>query len=156
MKLASTAFGDKARIPAVHTRTGGQPDRSPELVWTGAPAGTRSFALLCIDPHPVARNWVHWIIFDIPPAAGGLKAGQPCTERLPDGSRQGRNGYGDIGWGGPQPPPGTGDHPYEFTLYALDADRLDVKATAPSVEEVRKSMPSHVLGQAALVGYYSQ
>lgn len=112
--------------------------------------------MICIDPHPVAKNWVHWLLFDLPGSSRELAAEQSRTNRLDNGARQGLNSYGDTGWGGPQPPPGTGDHPYIFTLYALDIHPFPVETELPSIEEVQNAMEGHILGEATYTGFYSQ
>src|SRR3989304_2756237 len=117
IQLTSSAFTDGSPIPARHTCDG--PDVSPMLKWSGAPAGTKSFALICDDPDAPAGTWVHWVIYGIPPDTTDLPEGVPPDETLPDGSRQGKNDFGRIGYGGPCPPPGK-PHRYYFKIYALD------------------------------------
>src|ERR1700736_854590 len=119
IELTSTAFREGEPIPKLYTGDG--KDLSPPLKWTDPPAGTKSFALVCDDPDAPRGTWVHWVLFDLPATATGLPAGVPTSEELPSGGVQGRNDYGDIGWGGPQPPRGHGVHHYGFRLYALDA-----------------------------------
>ena len=110
MRLESD-FADGGRIltPFVMRAAGGQ-NRSLPFQWHDAPEGTRSFALSIVDPHPVANNWVHWLVIDIPAETGELRGGASGRE-MPPGARELRNGFGQAGYGGPQPPPGSGDHP---------------------------------------------
>lgn len=152
LSLSSPAFGRNAPIPARHTCEG--EDVSPALSFGGAPAGTRSFALVVDDPDapdPKApkMTWVHWVLYDIPASATGLpEAVSP--KALPAGTREGRNDWKRTGWGGPCPPIGT--HRYFFKLYALDAVLGDLRE--PTKAALEKAMVGHVLQKAELVGTY--
>src|SRR5262249_40382292 len=100
---------------------------SPALSWTGAPAGTKSFALTLYDPDaPTGSGWWHWAVVDIPATSRGLpKGGGKSAPSKLDGGRQTRPDFGQAGYGGPCPPPGK-PHRYVFSLYALDIDKMDV------------------------------
>ena len=107
---------------------------SPALVWSGVPEGTRSFAVMVHDPDAPtggAGFW-HWIVLDIPASAEGLPqgAGAAGGAALPAGARMIENDYGTTGWGGPCPPAGDPPHRYDFTLYALPTERLEVPESA--------------------------
>lgn|SRR5579883_2496581 len=147
LTLTSPAFTAQGPIPARYTCDGS--DVSPPLDWSGAPAGTRGFALLCTDPDAPAGTWHHWAIFDIPATAAGLPEHQK-----PDaaGTRQAINDFGRKGYGGPCPP-GNGAHHYHFTLYALDVDHLPVPAS-PRARDVVRAVKTHALAHAELVGLY--
>lgn len=113
---------------------------SPQLEWSGAPAGTKSFAVTVYDPDaPTGSGWWHWVVFNIPVDLHGLvaNAGDPQAGLAPAGSVQSRTDYGTTGYGGPCPPPGPPHH-YVFTVYALKTDNIDLK---PDVS-------------AAMVGFY--
>ncbi|HET9615517.1 MAG TPA: YbhB/YbcL family Raf kinase inhibitor-like protein, partial [Candidatus Limnocylindrales bacterium] len=99
--LTSPAFDDGGSIPRESTCDG--PDRSPELRWSGAPPGTAAFALEVVDPD--ARDFVHWLVFDLAGAPAGRVPANVGTG--PGAPQQGRTGFGRIGWGGPCPPSGT-------------------------------------------------
>jgi Raf kinase inhibitor-like YbhB/YbcL family protein len=114
MEITSSAFGSGEMIPAKYTCDGA--DFSPPLEWSGSPAGTKSFALVCDDPDAPMGTWVHWVIFDIPPSATMLGEGITREKDLPGGGTQGINDFRKIGYGGPCPPGGT--HRYFFKLYA--------------------------------------
>lgn len=114
--IRSSAFAPGTEIPRKHTCEGA--DVSPPLQWSEAPVGTKGFALICDDPDAPAGTWVHWVVYGIPPEATGLAEAVPASPRLPDGSLQGRNDFGRVGYGGPCPPPGA-PHRYFFRLYAL-------------------------------------
>lgn len=155
MLISSTAFLDGAKIPIDYARlTVGGMNISPPVSWGNIPAGTRSLALSVVDRHPVARNWVHWLVINVPRGCMGLKEGA-SRKNMPAGARELRNSFGDIGYGGPQPPPGTGDHPYVFTVYALDVDRLDLPDNV-TLQDFMKAIKGHVLGQGSLTGYFAQ
>ena len=111
---------------------------SPALRWSGAPAGTRSFALTVYDPDaPTGSGWWHWVMFDIPPGVTALAAGagDPSGGKAPKGAVQGRTDFGATGYGGPCPPAGDKPHRYVFTLFALKLDKLaaDPAATAAMI-----------------------
>lgn len=152
LRLTSSAFEHEGMIPRKYTRFG--EDVSPPLQWNDPPEGTKSFALICDDPDaPRATPWVHWVIFNIPAQTRQLPEGVPTDKDLPDGSRQGKNDYGDIGYGGPQPPSGT--HRYFFRLYALDTT-LDLPAGTTTKDQLLKAMVGHVLARGELMGKYSR
>ena len=150
--LTSTAFRDGAAIPVKHTCDG--LDVSPPLAWSGAPAGTRSFALIADDPDAPAGSWVHWVVYNLPAAVSGLPENVAKVEALDlGGARQGRNDFRRPGYGGPCPPPGPA-HRYFFTLYALDTP-LTLKAGAQR-KDVETAMEGHVLGSAQLMAKYAR
>src|SRR5512134_1918293 len=114
--LSSASFTEGGKIPRQHGCEG--PNTSPPLSWSGAPAGTKSFALIVDDPDaPSAKNprpepWVHWVLFNLAAERTELAEGQN------GGGIEGRNDFKEVGWGGPLPPPGSGVHRYFFKLYA--------------------------------------
>ncbi len=125
---------------------------SPPLEWRDVPPQVKSLTLLVEDPDAPMGTWIHWVIFDIPPSAHGLKEHVPTDKTLPDGAIQGKNDFGDVGYGGPVPPSGT--HRYFFKLYALDITlKLQAGSTKP---EVMKAMQGHILGEAELIGRYAR
>jgi Raf kinase inhibitor-like YbhB/YbcL family protein len=150
-KLTSSAFQDGTTVPAKYTCSG--QDVSPPLAWSGAPAGTKSFALLMDDPDAPGGTWVHWVLFDLPADAQSLPENLPKTNELASGARHGVNGEPKIGYEGPCPPPGPVHH-YHFKLYALDG-KLDLKAGATKAD-VEKAMKGHILGEAHLVGLFQR
>ncbi len=152
--LTSPAFQPAGEIPAVHTCEG--KDTSPQLAWSGVPQGTKSLALIVDDPDapdPKAprMTWVHWVLYDVPPAATGLPAGVASRD-LPAGTREGRNDSKRTGYGGPCPP--IGRHRYFFKLYALDALLPDLGS--PTKAALEKAMEGHVLDKAELMGTYQK
>jgi len=155
MQLTSSAFADGGKIPLPYVmRAAGGKNLSLPLAWSGTPAGAKSFALSIVDPHPVARNWVHWLVKDIPGTAVSLEEGA-SGRKMPPGAVELKNSWGEPGYGGPQPPPGTGDHPYVVTLYALSVPKLEVKPSA-GLGEFKQALEGKVLASATLTGYYGR
>ncbi|MBI4547629.1 MAG: YbhB/YbcL family Raf kinase inhibitor-like protein [Ignavibacteriae bacterium] len=156
MKLSSSIFQDGKPIPtkhAYHGVTGGQNVSLP-LSWSGVPAETKSFALSIVDPHPIANNWVHWFVINIPKDATSLAEGASGAS-MPAGSKELYNSYGTMGYGGPQPPKGSGPHPYEVTLYALNVEKLDLSANA-SLNAFKKALEGKVITSAKITGIYER
>jgi hypothetical protein len=152
--LTSAAFLPHAVIPKRHTCDG--EDKSPALAWSGAPEGTKSFALVVDDPDapdPAApkMTWVHWVLYDLPANATSLREGV-ASKQLPSGTREGVNDWKQAGWRGPCPP--IGRHRYFFRLYALDIVLPDLHRPAKAALE--KAMEGHVLAKAELVGTYQR
>ena len=150
LRLASASFKHTQMIPTQFTCDG--EDRSPELSWSGAPPKTASFVIICDDPDAPGGDWVHWVVFDLPPESSGLAEGTPAREELEAGGTHGKNSWGRLGYGGPCPPRGT--HRYFFTLYALDR-RLDLGAGATK-SEVLRAAEGHILAQGQLMGRYQR
>jgi len=152
--ITSTAFPHQGEIPTRYTCEG--QDVSVPLAWSGAPAGTRSFALIMDDPDapdPAAprMTWVHWVLYDIPAAASGLAEGVRAGD-LPRGTREGKNDWKRTGYGGPCPP--IGRHRYFHKLYALDVELPDLHQ--PSKADLERAMEGHVLARAELIGTYQK
>ena len=155
MQLTSPAFADGGKIPQVYVMPGaGGRNLSLPLSWSAPPAGTRSFALSLVDPHPVARNWVHWLVINLPAEAASLPEGA-SGRNMPPGAVELQNSWGKPGYGGPQPPPGTGDHPYVATLYALSVPKLELKPDA-GLAAFNRALEGKVLGKAVVTGYYGR
>lgn len=153
LAFTSPSIPDGEFVPARHACTG--ENVSPPLTWTDAPAGTRSFALLCDDPDAPAGTFHHWAVFDIPANRSALPEGLQASERLANGMRQAVNDFGKPGYGGPCPPKGHGVHHYRFRLVALDVARLDVPAGA-DCRAVAAALRDHVLAIAELTGLFER
>ena len=152
--ITSPAFAHNGEIPAVCTCEGA--DTSPRLEWTGAPSGTKSFALIVDDPDapdPAApkRVWVHWVLYNIPAGADQL-AEAVAPSALPAGTLEGKNDWKRTGYGGPCPP--IGRHRYFFKLYALDTVLTGLDR--PTKADVERAMQGHVVESAELVGTYER
>jgi Raf kinase inhibitor-like YbhB/YbcL family protein len=131
---------------------------SPALSWSGAPAGTKSFALTVYDPDaPTGSGWWHWTIVNIPPSETKLakNAGNPTAKLAPKMSIQTRTDFGAPGYGGPCPPKGDAPHHYIFTVFALDTDKLPVDAKA-SAALVGFNLHAHTLAKATLTATYGR
>ncbi|HEX2906025.1 MAG TPA: YbhB/YbcL family Raf kinase inhibitor-like protein [Phototrophicaceae bacterium] len=151
MTLTSTAFKEGQPLPPEYTCSG--KDQSPPLAWTGLPTNTICLALLMDDPDAPVGDWVHWIIYNIPPEEKGLAAGVPAIEKLSDGACQGINDFHRIGYGGPCPPKGK-PHRYFFKLYALDTE-LHFAAGATK-QTLLQAMQGHIVAETHLMGTYQR
>ena len=155
MEITSVVFEDKGKIPIQYVMPGaGGKNISVPVTWRNVPAGTKSFALSIVDPHPVAQNWVHWLVINIPKEVTVIEEGA-SRKKMPLGSMELKNSFGDIGYGGPQPPKGTGDHPYVVTVYALNADKLDL-GTSPTLSAFKKAIEGKMIESASMTGMYGQ
>ena len=142
-----------AKFPLYVMPGAGGQNLSVPLSWSGAPAGTQSFALAMVDPHPVARNWVHWLVIDLPKDSTALPRALPA-KKCP-GRRELKNSFGAIGYGGPQPPRGSGDHPYVFTLYALSVPKVELGKSA-GLAAFQQALAGKTLATATLTGYFGR
>jgi len=144
LRVSSPAFDGHKRIPERYTGDG--EDVSPALEWSGAPEGTKSFAIVAYDPDaPLVDGFTHWVAYGIPGDATGVPEGVSDVTA-------GTNSLGNSGYNGPAPPPGHGPHHYYFWVYALDSDLdlqpgLDRRALLERIED-------HVIEQARVIGTY--
>jgi Raf kinase inhibitor-like YbhB/YbcL family protein len=148
--LSSSSLQD-GRIPREFTCDGA--DQSPPLAWTAPPASTKSLVLTETDPDAPGGTFTHWVLYNLPANTNALAASVPKQEQLPDGSRQGRNDFGKIGYGGSCPPQGT-THRYFFDLFALDTN-LNVPAGATRAQ-IEDAMNTHVLARGKLMARYGR
>jgi len=147
-------------IPKQHTADG--ENLSPALSWTGAPATTRSFAVVCEDPDVLLppsnpQPFVHWVIYNIPATAQGLPGSLPIdpAAAMPPaiaGATQGPSGFRRPIYRGPAPPPGKPHH-YHFIVYALDVAGLPGGLTRAQLTD---AMAGHIVGQGQLVATYER
>ena len=150
LTLSSSSL-EEGRIPKELTCDGS--DQSPSLAWSAPPAETRSLVLTETDPDARGGTFTHWLLYNLPANTNGLPASVPKREQLADGSLQGRNDFGNIGYGGSCPPHGS-THRYFFDLFALDTN-LNVPAGATRAQ-VEDAMNTHVLARGKLVARYSR
>lgn len=129
-------------------------DISPAINWGDPPPGTMSFALICDDPDAPGGTFVHWVFYRIPNKVRGLPQNVEKDPELSDGSRQGKNDFGRIGYGGPCPPPGHGPHRYFFKIYALD--EVPNLPAGASKDELLAAMEGHILAQAEVMGRFER
>lgn len=154
MVITSDSFSHLGEIPARYTCEG--EDVSPPLSWAGVPEGAQSLVLIVDDPDapdPEApkRTWVHWVLYNVPPAAAGLPEAV-APDALPEGTLEGKNDWGRTGYGGPCPP--IGRHRYFHKLYALD--RMLPNMGAATKKQLLDAMEGHVLAQAEIIGTYQK
>jgi len=148
MELKSPAFSQGQAIPSKYTCDG--KDVSPPLAWTEIPPATKSFALIADDPDAPIGTWVHWVVYNLPPATRQLPEGFPTDARFADGTMQGMTDFRRTGYGGPCPPSGT--HRYFFQLFALDA--VLALRPASAAKQLKAAMKGHILAEAQLMGTY--
>ncbi|WP_430460051.1 YbhB/YbcL family Raf kinase inhibitor-like protein [Thalassolituus sp. LLYu03] len=130
-------------------------NRSPQLSWSGAPAGTRSYAITVYDPDaPTGSGWWHWLAFNLPASVTSLTAGASGNS-MPAGSVESRTDYGAPGFGGACPPQGDKAHRYQFTVFALNTDTLDLGPDS-SGALVGYFLNAHALGKATLETLYQR
>jgi hypothetical protein len=150
-QLKSNAFQAEGSIPSRFTCEG--ENISPELSWSGAPEGTKTFALILHDPDaPHSGGYTHWVLFNLPATLNQVPENVPQASQFPGGGIQGRNDAGKSGYTGPCPP--SGSHRYYFHFYAVDR-QLDLGANTTKAE-LEKALKGHVLAQTELMGRYKK
>lgn len=149
--VRSDSFLDGGVLAEAQVKAKG--DRSPHLAWSGAPDGTRSYAITCYDPDaPTGSGFWHWTVANIPVDVTELAEGA-SPNVMPAGSVEGRTDYGPAGFGGAAPPPGHGPHRYIFTVFAVDVDKLDVTPDN-SGAVFGFNLHFHTLAKAAITATY--
>jgi Raf kinase inhibitor-like YbhB/YbcL family protein len=151
LSLSSPVFQEGEDIPITYTCDG--QDISPPLTWGEPPSETQSFALIMDDPDAPGGVFTHWLLFNLPADSRELPETAPPHNELENGALQGKNGFGEIGYGGPCPPSGSTHH-YRFTIYALD-QALDLMAGA-SRKQVIDAITGHILARGQLIGIYQR
>ncbi|MFC0633481.1 YbhB/YbcL family Raf kinase inhibitor-like protein [Brevundimonas balnearis] len=146
--LTSDDFSDNDTLPDAQVQAKG--NTSPHLRWSGAPEGTKSFAITCYDPDaPTGSGFWHWTVANIPADVTEIPAGGP----VPAGAVEGRTDYGEPGFGGAAPPPGHGPHRYIFTVFAVDAEQLEV-TPEDSGAKYGFNLHFHTLAKATITAIY--
>lgn len=145
--VTSTVFAEGMTIPVRYTCDG--EDISPQLRWGDVPEGTQSIAIWMVDPD--ARNFEHWVLYNLPPDLAELSENVQKEASLPDGGTQGKNSFGRVGYAGPCPP---ARHAYVFNVAALDLPP-DL-AEGMSAKELEKAIGEHILASGQLIGYYQR
>lgn len=155
MEITSSAFKDQGKIPIQHVMPGAEGKNiSILLTWKNVLDGTKSLSLSIVDPYPIAQNWVHWLVINIPKEVTSIEEGA-LRKKMPAGSVGLKNSFGDIGYGGPQPPKGTGDHPYVVTLYALNVEKLGLGVNT-SLSAFKKAIEGKVIESATITAMYGR
>lgn len=163
MSLASKVLKNGSRIPPRYTQDGqgAKSNMSPPLEWYNVPEETQCLVLIMEDPEPQMENsptsFTHWIVFNIPPTLKGLPENFSTKDHDDEKDelnliREGLNDFKVPSYRGPNPP--TGDHNYEFHLYALDAFPKVPKK--PNKDRLLEAMDGHILAEAVLVGHYNK
>jgi Raf kinase inhibitor-like YbhB/YbcL family protein len=147
IELRSPDFDDGERIPDRYAKD--HENVFPALEWSGVPASTRELALVVEDPDAPRGRFVHWTVSGLPPDVERLAGGH-----LPRGAIEGRNDFGDVGYGGPLPPKGDPPHRYVFTLFALD-DTLELQPGADP-RTFHDAVQGKELARAQLTGRYGR
>jgi Raf kinase inhibitor-like YbhB/YbcL family protein len=145
IELKSSAFVDHEVIPRRYSKDGD--NSSPAMTWSKAPDGTAELVLLCEDPDAPSGDFLHWLVSGIDPDTTGVDTGE-----VPRGGKPHRNGFGDVGWGGPLPPVGDPPHRYFFRLFALP-EPLPENA---SPEEIRRQAGERQTASGTIVGLYQR
>lgn len=154
LSIRTSAFTHGETIPEKFTKDGA--DVSPELTIGGAPDDAASLAVIVDDPDAPDTTFTHWLIWNLPPDTVEIPEDVPTTETistLGDAS-QGRNDFGDVGYGGPRPPEGHGPHEYRFRLFAVD-ERLDLSPGLPR-RELADAFDGHVIAEDRFSGFYER
>ena len=151
LTISSSAFQNGQPVPQKYSCDG--ENISPALSWSAGPSQTRCFALVCEDPDAPHGTFIHWVMYNIPSSSTGLPENVKKTDALPDGTRQGKNGAGQMGYTGPCPPPGKLHH-YHFKLFALDA-MCNVPGT-PDRDQLMSAIQGHIIAQGETVGTYQR
>jgi Raf kinase inhibitor-like YbhB/YbcL family protein len=161
LQVTSTSFGDGDYIPELHVLgantglgcSGG--NVSPQLAWSGAPDGTKSFAVTAFDPDaPTGSGFWHWVVVNIPPDVSELPAGAGSGQGLPAGALQTRTDFGTPAYGGPCPPMGDHPHRYIFTVFAVGVDQLQQVAPDTSAAIIGFMLHFNTLAKGELEGLY--
>jgi Raf kinase inhibitor-like YbhB/YbcL family protein len=153
LSVTSSAFVAGATIPVDYSCKSPNVE-SPPLGWKGVPSDAKTLVLILKDPDAPNGTFIHWVVYNLPTGLSGLDANVPPTEKLANGGMQGTNSFGQIGYMGPCPPPGSAPHHYHFELSAVEiALTLKPGATAAQVEEAAQG---HVKATGDLVGTFGR
>jgi Raf kinase inhibitor-like YbhB/YbcL family protein len=160
LAVSSADFIEGNRLPDAQVfddwgLTGG--NTSPQLSWSDAPEGTRSYAVTCFDPDaPTPSGFWHWLVVGIPADVTALAAGAGAEggAGLPGGAFHVSNDYGTKAYGGAAPPQGDREHRYLFAVHALDTDDLGLDDSA-SAAATAFTIGGHTLARGVLTGTYA-
>jgi len=156
MKITSTAFHDGKSIPTKYADYGvtGGKNISLPFNWTDVPPETKSFALSIVDPHPVAKNWIHWFVINIPSTVTSLPEGA-SQNSMPHGAKELFNTDNALGYSGPAPPKGSGTHPYVATIFALNVEKIDLSGKT-TLSQFNKALEGKIIASATITGLYER
>jgi len=153
-ELQSSAFKNGERIPDkyCHGNIEGRQNISIPFNWINSPNDTQSFALIIHDPD--GRNWVHWAVFNIPPNCNEIIENASGND-MPMGSIELNNQFRTSGYGGPEPPRGSGTHGYIATLYALNTPEINEISGFKSFNDLNSILSGKIIAKAVITGTYS-
>lgn len=149
LKSADVSGGARIALEQVYTRCGGK-NVSPALAWSGAPAGTKSYALTLIDQDVKPALWSHWIVIDLPASTTSLAKGAS----LPAGAKALTSDFGEAAYDGPCPPPGSGAHHYRFTVWAMR--EATISPPTGSAAALQAWLKGHAAGSASLTATFER
>ncbi|MCX8996984.1 YbhB/YbcL family Raf kinase inhibitor-like protein [Rhizobiaceae bacterium BDR2-2] len=156
--LSSTSIAEGAQLAPAHVFTGfgcEGGNQSPQLSWSGAPEGTKSFAITAYDPDaPTGSGWWHWNAVNIPASVTSLEPSASGHGAMPEGAVEIANDYGAAGFGGACPPPGE-VHRYIFTVHALSTERLELPDN-PGNALVGFMIGANTIGTARITAVYNR
>ncbi len=157
MKLESTSFTNGQDIPVKYCKENipGGKNISPQFSWSGIPKDAKSLVLAIVDHHPIASDWVHWLVVDIPAGVSSIDEGASKTDKMPAKSKELTNTFGLRGYDGPSPPKGTGKHNYEATIYALSIPASGLNGRISEADLLVKIRP-YIIDKASLTGYFGR
>jgi Raf kinase inhibitor-like YbhB/YbcL family protein len=158
MTVSSTSIQHNSRLPEAHVfdgwgLTGG--NVSPQLSWSGAPEGTKGYAVTCFDPDaPTPSGFWHWLLVGIPADVTSLDAGAGTADKAPEGAFHVANDFGEKKYDGAAPPAGDRNHRYLFAVHALDTDDLGLDDTA-SAAVTAFTLGFHTLARGVISATYT-
>ena len=154
-ELQSSAFKNSGRIPDKYCygNTEERQNISIPFNWTNSPNDTQSFALIIHDPD--GRNWIHWAVFNIPPNCNEIIENASGND-MPMGSIELNNQFRTSGYGGPEPPRGSGTHGYIMTLYALNTAVINDLGSFKSYADIVSILEGKIIAKAEITGTYSR
>ncbi|MGD0152303.1 MAG: YbhB/YbcL family Raf kinase inhibitor-like protein [Thermacetogeniaceae bacterium] len=154
--VRTPAFINGGTIPNKYANigiTGGQNVSLP-LSWSSI-QGAKSYAIIMYDTNPVARNFVHWAVINIPPTVSGIPEGTSGTSNMPEGCKELANNFGSKGYGGPEPPAGTGRHLYVVKVFTLNADVINLQGKV-TYQTFMSALDGKVIGQGDISGWFGK
>jgi Raf kinase inhibitor-like YbhB/YbcL family protein len=146
-------FKNNTAMAKVHAYTGEGENQSIPITISQVPSSAKSLAISIVDLHPVAHHWVHWLVVDIPAQTRTIAAGASGTAQMPGQELQ--NSFGEVGYGGPLPPIGSGEHQYQVTIYALSVPTLGLSQKA-SLADFQSALAGKILAQGTITGLYKR
>ena len=151
--LQSAAFSANSPLPGEFTCDGA--GRSPPLAWSGAPVGTKAFALVAEDADAASSDPVtNWVLYNMPLTVNQLAAGVQASPLLSNGAQQGQNSRQTIGYSGACP--NKGDPPHHFTFQLFAQDEYITMETGATPAEVKAALTGHVIAQANLTATFQR